>query len=169
MEDLHIKEVDEIPVKPRKGETFLIKGNGISDFTHGIFKYPCKFIPHIPRWFIQKYADKNTIKYGIIDPFVGSGTTIVESSLLGFPSFGVDIDPLSCLLSRVKSESFSKKEIKELTGIVSQFQADLGSKKITNNELKRFIPDFNNLNHWFSDDAIVDLAKIKYLIDLYFL
>jgi len=38
----------------------------------------------------------------ILDPFVGSGTTLVEAALLGCPSTGIDIDPLSCLISESK-------------------------------------------------------------------
>ncbi len=38
----------------------------------------------------------------VLDPFVGSGTTLVEASALGLPSLGVDRDPLSALISRAK-------------------------------------------------------------------
>jgi len=36
----------------------------------------------------------------LLDPFVGTGTSIVASALLGIPAIGVDLDPFSALLSR---------------------------------------------------------------------
>jgi hypothetical protein len=38
----------------------------------------------------------------VLDNFVGSGTTLLESSLLGMDSVGLDIDPLSVLIARAK-------------------------------------------------------------------
>lgn len=38
----------------------------------------------------------------IVDPFVGSGTALLEASLLGFPSIGIDVDPTSVLISQSK-------------------------------------------------------------------
>ncbi len=40
----------------------------------------------------------------ILDPFCGSGTTLVEASLLGFSSIGIDINPIACLNSKVKTD-----------------------------------------------------------------
>ncbi len=41
----------------------------------------------------------------ILDPFCGSGTTLVESKLLGFDSIGIDINPIACLNSCVKTRT----------------------------------------------------------------
>jgi hypothetical protein len=39
----------------------------------------------------------------ILDPMVGSGITLIEACLSGRNAFGFDIDPLSCLIAKVKS------------------------------------------------------------------
>ena len=36
----------------------------------------------------------------VLDPMCGSGTTLIETSLLGCAAFGVDMNPLSVLMSR---------------------------------------------------------------------
>ena len=41
----------------------------------------------------------------MLDPYVGSGTTALEASLLGIDCIGVDISPLCVLLTRVKTRS----------------------------------------------------------------
>lgn len=156
-------EIEEIPQNPIQGSVFLIRANGLSDFTHGIFKYPCKFIPHIPRWFIKKYSNKTTKKYGILDPFVGSGTTLVESSLMGFPSYGIDVDPLSCLLSKVKTTTWTKRDKELLKSVYLELKDDLKNKRISKSHLAEFTPPFNGLNYWFPEKSINDLATIKYL------
>ncbi|MCL0091409.1 site-specific DNA-methyltransferase [Dehalococcoidales bacterium] len=43
----------------------------------------------------------------ILDPFVGSGTTLVECATLGIPSIGIDINPALCIVSQIKTDSLS--------------------------------------------------------------
>lgn len=82
--------------------------NGMSStpHVHGLHKYKAKFFPRFTRAMINSIADtapKNAEgEVVLLDPFVGSGTAQVEASLLGFPSRGIDIDPLSCLISQAK-------------------------------------------------------------------
>ncbi len=47
-------------------------------------------------------ATENGESLRVLDNLAGSGTTLLESSLLGMPSVGLDIDPLSVLISRAK-------------------------------------------------------------------
>lgn len=155
------KEVQEIPANPQIGSTFIINAKGISSFTHGIFKYPCKFIPHIPRWFLTSYGNSKTREYGVLDPFVGSGTTLIESSLLSMPSYGIDIDPLSKLITKVKSTPFSEKEIVELKLINNEYTKKLKTD-LSEKSYSRFTPKFPNLDYWFPKESIKALATIKY-------
>ncbi|MBE0415244.1 MAG: hypothetical protein IBX36_01705 [Dehalococcoidia bacterium] len=41
----------------------------------------------------------------VLDPFVGSGTTLVECATLGIPSIGIDINPALCIVSQIKVDS----------------------------------------------------------------
>jgi hypothetical protein len=49
-------QVKELPEHVDFNVTFEITSTDVSYFTHGFFKYPCKFIPQIPRWAILKYS-----------------------------------------------------------------------------------------------------------------
>jgi DNA modification methylase len=56
----------------------------------------------------------------ILDPFVGSGTTLVECATLGIPSIGIDINPALCIVSQIKVDSLEinyRDYQKELAGI----------------------------------------------------
>ena len=61
------------------------------DFTHGLHRFPGKFIPQIPRYLLRNYLTKDS---RILDPFCGSGTTLIEACVAGHDCIGCDIDPL---------------------------------------------------------------------------
>lgn len=71
--------------------------------THWIYPYKGKFHPQMIR------ALMNIIKIQqgetLFDPFVGSGTAVLEAQVLGINGMGLDISPLCVLISKVKTES----------------------------------------------------------------
>jgi hypothetical protein len=66
----------------------------------GVHPYPAKFIGDIPRSLIETIGvPPNTV---VLDPFCGSGATLVESQRLGYEAIGIDLNPIACLISRVQ-------------------------------------------------------------------
>ena len=55
---------------------------------HGLHPYLGKFIPQIPEIFLKLYFKPGDT---MLDPFMGSGTTLIESNILGMNSVGIDI------------------------------------------------------------------------------
>jgi DNA modification methylase len=79
--------------------------NSSSLLSHDIHYYKAKFFPRMVRALIN--IGSNTIDGAplkVIDNFVGSGTTLLEAATLGFESMGIDLDPLSVLISNTKIE-----------------------------------------------------------------
>ena len=68
-----IIQVEEIPTDVEFNATLEITSNNLGYFTHSFFKYPCKFIPLVPRWAILKHTQPGEF---VLDPFAGSGTTL---------------------------------------------------------------------------------------------
>jgi DNA modification methylase len=66
--------------------------------------YRGNWAPEIPRNLIMRYSEKGDT---ILDPFVGSGTTIIETKLLGRKGIGIDINPDAIKLAKKRIE-FSK-------------------------------------------------------------
>lgn len=152
-------KVDEIPTneKIERYQKFIITSNNVSYLTHAIHKFPAKFIPQIPRWAIKQYGLGKT---GVVlDPFCGSGTSLIEASLLGINSYGIDIDPLARLISKVKT-TFIDPVLLEKTSrrVLLQIEEEKGMS---------FIPTIDNLSHWFNNDAIRKLSIIRGVIELY--
>lgn len=74
---------------------------------HSFHAYKAKFFPRFVRSLIVSNLDLSSQSVNVCDPYVGSGTTLVESSLMGFNSLGIDIDPLSCMISSIKTDALS--------------------------------------------------------------
>ncbi|GAI65592.1 unnamed protein product, partial [marine sediment metagenome] len=66
-----------------------------------------KFIPLVPKWAILKYTKPKDF---VLDPFAGSGTTIVEAVLLQRNALGVEFDKLSQLLCKTKPANLSTRQ-----------------------------------------------------------
>jgi DNA modification methylase len=71
---------------------------------HSLHPYLGKFIPQLVDVFLRRYFSPQDCVY---DPFSGSGTTLVEANVFGAASVGCDISAFNCLLSRVKTASYS--------------------------------------------------------------
>jgi hypothetical protein len=71
---------------------------------HSLHPYLGKFIPQLVEVFLRRYFVSGDCVY---DPFVGSGTTLVEANVFGAASVGCDISAFNCLLSWVKTASYS--------------------------------------------------------------
>ena len=150
-------KVLEIPTNGEEnGKTFSITSNNISYVTHLFHKYPAKFIPHIPRWAIRKFA-KEGGKI-ILDPFCGSGTTLVEAMISGNTSYGVDIDPMARLISKVKTTFIEKALLERVRDEVET--------KLCRDIKGKFYPK-EDLTHWFTKEAIRELSRIRTIIEDY--
>ena len=71
--------------------------------THWIYPYRGKYHPQMVRALLNIVGAKPGSR--IMDPYLGSGTTALEASLLEIDCVGVDISPLCALLTRVKTRS----------------------------------------------------------------
>jgi hypothetical protein len=99
---------------------------------------PAKSIPEIPSWFLHKYA---TLPFTVLDPFAGSGTTLIESLKYGSAVYWLDYHPLSRLICRVKTMTFSPAKIAaELAKIIKNSSASKQSPETV---------QFANKDFWF--------------------
>ena len=121
--------------------------------THGIHSYTAKLIPHIARHYIGLYTKRDEL---VLDPFVGSGTTLLEANLLGRNAIGVDINPLAKLISEVKTTPI---DIIMLECAVEHVVKGLAETKPVDHV------NFPNIDYWFGEKAQKDLARIKSTIE----
>jgi hypothetical protein len=80
---------------------------------HRLHQYKGKFIPQLVEYFLDEHLNefKKQVFFQpgdiILDPFVGSGTTLVECLELGLNSIGIDISKFNCMISEVKTRKYN--------------------------------------------------------------
>lgn len=127
--------------------------------THMYHGYPATMIPSLPKLFIEAVSKFKKVS-SIYDPFMGSGTTLVESRLHGIDSVGVDLNPLATLMGRVKTKIINKELLNDKCNIL--FNGIEGEKRLFNEgKIEIDFNNFNNINYWFKDYVIIDLQIIK--------
>lgn len=120
-----------------------------SEAIHSLHPYPAKFISDIPRTLINNLPiPKDTL---ILDPFCGSGVTLIEAQKAGINSLGVDLNPIACLLSRVKTQSLPFDFLLQAEKIFENCNSYNGSVSI---------PNIPNLDHWFKIDVQIGLSVL---------
>jgi len=73
--------------------------------THWFYPYKGKFHGQMIKAILNFMGVKESSL--VLDPFVGSGTTLIECATLGVPSVGVDINPALCVVSQIKCDALS--------------------------------------------------------------
>ena len=134
--------------------------------SHGWHRYVGRFPSHVIRALLNHFgADSSSV---VCDPFTGSGTTAVECRLLGIPFVGIEICPLSAMMTRTKA-AFPN-DPKQLFDLAKQFLSFYGTKWntfVANRHISTIshaeilerkgnkIPSFTNAERWFSKEAIL--------------
>jgi hypothetical protein len=77
---------------------------------HRLHPYHGKFIPQLVEVLLDRYLAPGD---RVLDPFAGSGTTLVQALESGFDATGVDIAAFNCLLMRVKTAPYDLAELGE--------------------------------------------------------
>jgi site-specific DNA-methyltransferase (cytosine-N4-specific) len=125
-------------------------------FTHGFHPYPAKYTPQLVNKYLNLFCRQG---FSILDPFCGSGTTVVESALNGMYSVGIDLNPIAYIVSKAKSNRYNENDICLIDSIIK------GMLNLNNTPTDVEIPDFPNRSHWFQDNVCLELADIKYKIN----
>ncbi len=141
-------------------------------YTHGYHPYSAKYIPQIPYRLVSKFTKKNEL---VLDNFMGSGTTLVESKLLGRNAIGIDVNPLACLISKVKTTTIQKSTLVEISKILILLKEDIinlrGNTAFFNHSEKRQTIDNSmsktlllllhpNISKWYHQNVIYELLVI---------
>ncbi len=118
---------------------------------HSLHEYKGRYNHQMPRSLIlSNFSKKKDI---ILDPFMGSGTTLVEARGLGFSSIGVELNPFACLVTG------AKKYYEEVDSLPVLNIKIGGEFSILSFEQKEY------LKKWFPQKLLSELETILYFID----
>lgn len=120
---------------------------------HRLHPYLGKFVPQLVEIFLRKYEPRL-----VVDPFVGSGTTLVEASRMGIDSFGIDIHPFNCLLCKVKTDTYDLDRLeREAADILKRSEVS-----------QHHLTPTDYLSTWFAPRALDELLAYCSLIPEYY-
>lgn len=78
------------------------KLSALDRVAHDWYRFVLSFPPHLVRNYLQRFGIGSD--HAVLDPFCGTGTTIVECKKLGIPSVGVEANPFAHFASVVKTD-----------------------------------------------------------------
>lgn len=129
-----------------------LKESDTTKHVHRLHPYKGKFIPQLVEYFLDSHL--NTFKKEIffksgetiLDPFMGSGTTLVQCSELGLNSVGIDISDFNCLISAVKVGEYDlsklDKKARDLCFSTRKFSQEVFDDSF-DEQLKNRLNEFN--------------------------
>jgi hypothetical protein len=119
---------------------------------HRLHPYLGKFIPQLVEELFRRHLPAGG---RVLDPFAGSGTTLVQALESGIEPVGIDIAAFNCLLMRVKTGRYNPFVLeRELRDALARFEAsEPGSG--------RGLPPY--AREWFAPEAADDLARFRSL------
>jgi len=130
------------------------------EYTHCYHTYPAMMIPQIARKLIAEYRPNGRLGL-LFDPYMGSGTSLVEASLVGINAIGTDLNPLARNMSRVKTTHYDVERIKDAFGIIQNGLFFYDSRNVKKRDFNRI----SNYSFWYKEDDLLKLSYLQQLID----
>jgi len=119
---------------------------------HRLHPYLGKFVPQLVEALLQRYVRPGGC---VLDPFAGSGTTLVQALESGYDAVGADIAAFNCLLMRVKTMQYDVFQLEQ------QVRDALASLDISGEEPRGYIAE------WFAPTAARELLHFRALLEGY--
>ena len=124
---------------------------------HRLHPYHGKFIPQLVEVLLERYLEPGD---HVLDPFAGSGTTLVQALESGLDATGVDVAAFNCLLMRVKTARYDLAELGEELRDVRARVETLASRRPRR-------PREPYLRAWYAPGAAAELLAFRDLIPEY--
>jgi DNA methylase len=122
---------------------------------HRLHPYLGKFIPQLVEELLRRHVSAGG---RVLDPFAGSGTTLVQSLESGHEATGVDLAAFNCLLMRVKTARYNPFTLEhDLRGALARFEAGEGVADVPS----------EYVGAWFAPQASADLLAFRSLVGDY--
>ena len=130
------------------------------EYTHGYHTYPAVMIPQVCRTLIKEYRPAGRFSL-LFDPYMGSGTTLVEGAVAGVDTIGTDLNPLARMMSRVKTTHYDVEQIENQLHSIILSCCVYSEEKVNDRNFDRI----SNYSFWYSEGVLLKLSYLSQVID----
>ena len=127
------------------------------EHVHSMIKYPAVMVPNMQGEIFDLILKNDPDIHNVLDPFMGSGTILVEGLVRKLDVIGIDINPLSYLTVIAKTQKYGISTLYEKANLLIQRIDSLVNKKI-----KPY--SFEGIKKWYKPSVIDSLSKIRFCI-----
>lgn len=127
MNDLQSKFIEKLGEDINWSLAFhKVKEKETTKHVHKLHPYKGKFIPQLVEYFLDQHTDdfKKEVFFQpgdiVLDPFCGSGTTLVQANELGIHSIGIDVSVFNCLMTETKLAEYNLQSVSEWVTQIEQ-------------------------------------------------
>src|SRR5579863_8731141 len=122
------------------------------EYVHSFFQYPAMMVPIVQKHIINIIKEAKPSIQNVIDPFMGSATSLVACMENGLNCYGQDINPLAILIGETRTGPYYVDAVKEKSKILFQEILEDTDDSIEAN--------FRGINKWFKPLVAVELSRI---------
>jgi 16S rRNA G966 N2-methylase RsmD len=134
---------------------------------HRLHPYLGKFIPQLVGYFLSRYFEPGQV---VLDPFSGSGTTLVEASERGIDSIGIEVSEFNVIISNVKLAEYDIPAMERDVLDISKRTAEFSAKEFPDKpqKLRREAREgAGYLETWFAPRSLREMLYFRSLIPEY--
>lgn len=103
---------------------------------------------------VTEFIDRYQVKGALLDPFSGSGSSLLAGKKKGIETFGIDVNPIAIFISKVETQNYSFEDIEELKENIQWFNF------LLRDNMKRKT-DFSLAERYFNEDILQTLLQIR--------
>ncbi len=137
---------------------------------HRLHPYLGKFIPQLTEHFLRGHFERGDV---VVDPFCGSGTTLVQAAEMGIHSVGVDVSEFNVMISNVKLARYDQERLSREVNDALERTAEYSEHELTGLDSLRLEDsrsvdvDSEYLKLWFAERSLREMLFYRDIVGDY--
>ncbi|MEZ4223121.1 MAG: DNA methyltransferase [Polyangiaceae bacterium] len=137
-------------------DRYTFRGN-LAASRHGWLRLTPAYSVHLVRELLQQHARPG---YAVLDPFCGTGTTLLACAEAGLDCVTVDVNPFLVWLAKTKTSNYDAKSRRDTELLVAKMIRAAGRPPAR----RRWIPDMHHIERWWDARTLDALAAAAHVL-----